>query len=548
MRAALERRGATTIARLVVSTRANVVSRSWTVAGDAGQRLAHACCLLLLLTLAWGPHWPFSRAGLVAPPAGLLNAAFDLADLLLVGILAGWGIALVTGRDHVQMRPLWIGGLLLLFSVASALAMVHAQDHAAAQRFAVRSAGLTALYLYLRRGIEAGRLTPAMVAVWLVPGMSLNGLLAIAQAMHNDPLGLRWLGEPQMLRTTLGTAVIQVHDQPLLRAYGVMPHPNVLGGLLAAAVPLVAGRIMGAASKPPVRWRTRGGVARDILLLLCLALMAAGLVLSFSRSAWLGLLCGVIYLLMCRAGAVRRPARRTMLIGAGIGLVVTALLAIDWDAVSVRLWPPGNRLEWFSVQQRLSLLRTSFEVIARHPLMGVGGNNYALAAAPFLARGANAQLPVHSTYLLAQAELGPLGSVAWLVLMGLPALELARRMGRRRAGFPSPSVSATSAGPLARKQGTGMEGSDTVSGAGAATTLRRGTWMLDPGACAPSMAATGEPRGVSSAERWHALAGCSLVVTAVVGLLDFYVWVNEPVAVLWIVALAVFAATAPDRP
>jgi hypothetical protein len=46
--------------------------------------------------------------------------------------------------------------------------------------------------------------------------------------------------------------------------------------------------------------------------------------------------------------------------------------------------------------------------------------------------------------------------------------------------------------------------------------------------------------------QWQGLAGCSLIVVAVVGLFDWYIWGNgpgnEPVAVLWVVALALFSA------
>ncbi|HWE63231.1 MAG TPA: hypothetical protein VHB98_16065, partial [Chloroflexota bacterium] len=50
--------------------RPGMICRLRASTGAAGLRLAHACFLLLLLTLPWGPHWPFSHFGIVAPPAG----------------------------------------------------------------------------------------------------------------------------------------------------------------------------------------------------------------------------------------------------------------------------------------------------------------------------------------------------------------------------------------------------------------------------------------------------------------------------------------------
>ncbi len=116
-------------------------------------------------------------------------------------------------------------------------------------------------------------------------------------------------------------------------------------------------------------------------------------------------------------------------------------------------------------------------MIAWRPLTGVGGNNDAIAEAHFLHLPTNGRAdlyPVHDTYLLAQAELGPLGSGSWIVLMLIPFAGLYRRQGR--------------------KMGLGT-----------------------------------------------ALAGCSLVVVAVAGLFDYFIWTNGPVAVLWVIALARFS-------
>jgi hypothetical protein len=440
----------------------------------------------------------------------VLDTAFDLADCLFLGIVAGWGLAVVCGQDRIGLSPRWISASLGLFALAGSLASFGAMDQTAAVHFAIRSAGLAVLYLYLHRSIDAGRFAPATLAIWLVPGLALNGLLAIAQTVHQNPVGLAWLGEPNMLRTTPGTAVVLVHGTRLLRAFGILPHANVLGGLLAAALPFAVGLLLhpSAAGSAAMVRRIRGsGAMRDLLLLLSAALLLAGIILSFSRSAWLGLLCGGIYLIVRRSigkrNAILGPStRRGLLVAAGIGLLVVGLLVAERGAVSVRLQPGSNPLERFSIQQRLSLLEQSFKVISWRPLTGVGGNNFALAAQQFMPpdqRGPAYDYPVHNTYLLAQAELGPLGAVTWLALMLVPVLDVPLHRPRprpaRAARLPGPPRTAPPA--------------DDMS-----------AWM-----------------------QWQLLAGCSLTVVAVAGLFDFYIWVNEPVAVLWVVALALFTAS-----
>jgi len=494
----------------------DVFARTRVRAGSLGLALAQTCCFLLILTLVWGPHWPFYGFGITTPHFGILDTDFDPADFFFVGIVAGWGLALVSGQDRIDLSPRWISGPLLLFALACGLAGIGALNQATAIQFAIRSAGLAALYFYLRRSLGAGRIAPATLALWLAPGLAFNGLLAIAQTVHQNWLGLAWLGEPYRLRDFPPTPVILIHGRRFLRAFGLLPHANVLGGLLAAALPLVAGSLMPADARGSAA-TARGRTVRDALLLLGVALMAAGIILSFSRSAWLGLLSGGLYLLVRRFIGKRKAVhwtvtKRGVLIVAGIALVIGGLLLVEWDAVSVRLQPASNRLERASIQQRLSLLDLSFTIISWRPLTGVGGDNFALAAGRFLPanqRDQSSFYPVPNTYLLAQAELGPLGAIAWLELMLVPLVGLALLGTRRR---PVLSWERRPARVLSRQRG-----------------------RQDAGA----------PRNeVSAWMPWQGPAGCSLIVVAVVGLFDWYIWGSEPVAVLWVIALALFGAPA----
>jgi hypothetical protein len=496
------------------------VARTWARAGCLGLRLAQACCFVLVLTLVWGPRWPFSSYGLAALPYGILDTNFDPADFFVMGIIAGWGLALLSGQDRIDLSPRWIVGPLLLFALAGGLAVVGALNHAAAIQFAVRSAGLAMLYLYLHRSLAARRLAPATLAVWLAPGLAFNGLLAIAQTIHQNWLGLAWLGESYRLRDYPPTPVILIHGQRFLRAFGLLPHANVLGGLLAAALPVVVGAIVrpdGSGGAAMARRLPRGRALGEALLLLSVALMAAGIILSFSRSAWLGLLCGGLYLVVRqrlgrRKAILRTVTKRGVLVVASIVVVMAGLLLVEWDAVSTRLQPTSNRLERTSIQQRLSFLDLTFKIISWRPLTGVGGDNYALAADRFLTPDQHDQAfdyPVPNTYLLAQAELGPMGAAAWLVLMLVPALGPVILVSRRRTAR-AVCMSSTSAGH------------DVV-------TDRPGGYA---------------GREISAHMPWQGLAGCSLTVVAVVGLFDWYIWGSEPVAVLWVMALAIFTAPA----
>jgi O-antigen ligase len=462
--------------------------------GATGLTLAHGSCLGLFLTLPWGPHWPFGHFGLSSPPPGLIDSNFGLADLFLIGLAIGWSLALIVGGDSPRIRPLWISIPLLLFAFSACLAVFPAFDRSAALHFAVRIPSLALLYFFLSGAFAAGRLTTHTVAAWLAPGIALNGCVAVLQTIHQNPIGLTWLAEPRMLRTTPGTAVILVHGVRVLRAFGVLPHANVLGGLLSGALPLVAAPLFragietGRAGRAHVWLHNRDSDRRvdsspitrlpvAIVLVSCVVLTAAGVVLSFSRSSWVGLAAGIFYVTWWGVRGRRSLTHRALMIGAGILLVTAGLLLLERDAVLVRLRPESNRLEQLSLQERLALQTLTLNVIAWRPLTGVGGNNDALAEARFLqlpAKDRTHLYPVHNTYLLAQAELGPIGSGSWLALMLIPFIGIYRRQWRKM---------------------------------GLAT----------------------------------ALAGSSLVVVAVAGLFDYFIWTSGPVALLWITALARFS-------
>jgi O-antigen ligase len=464
-------------------------------AGTTGLFTATASLYLLLLTLAWGPHWPLYALGIPAPPNGILNIGFDLGDGLFLGIVLGWGLAILCGRDRIPARPLWATGPFGAFVLACWVATPAAIDRVAATHFAMRSSGLAVLGLFVLRGLQTRRLQPAVLAALIVPGLAINGLLAIAQAIHQNPIGLTWLAEPRMLRQSAGTAVVQVQGRPILRAYGVLPHPNVLGGLLAAGLPLAGCLFARAAAYRgalPAVLRGRVFAAIDVAMLAGIGLIVAGIVLSFSRSAWLALLIGAAYLVAWRRSRQWSPVRRLLtrraaLAAAGAGVVLITLLAADRAAMAVRLQPEANVLERASVGERISLAEASLKLILWRPLTGVGGGSYAAATQRLLGPPAgdqSANLPVHNTYLLAAAELGPLGAASWLALMLAPCLSLGVAAKRRKGRLPGPRFDSS----------------------------------------------------------WPAVAGAGLVVVAIAGCFDFYIWVNEPVAALWTVSLAMVAA------
>jgi hypothetical protein len=264
----------------------------------------------------------------------------------------------------------------------------------------------------------AGRVPRAAIAWGLAVGGFFQAALGFgqfaAQAVYPD----KWLGVAAQLPFIAGTSVVETADGRYLRAYGTLPHPNVFGmvcglGLLAAAA-LAAGengwrRYLAAATMP---------------------MLTVGLALSFSRSAWVGALCGAAAVGWL-AWRQRLPVKRAWLGFAALVALTSGAVVVGTlpDIFSARLGATG-RLEARSVEQRFSALGDARDLAAAHPWLGVGAGQMPVATAAMKpGRLGWDYQPVHLLPAIVLVELGVVGFAAWAAL-AMTALHSAWRRSR----------------------------------------------------------------------------------------------------------------------
>jgi O-antigen ligase len=209
-----------------------------------------------------------------------------------------------------------------------------------------------------------------------------------------------------------------------LRSYGTFPHPNILGGFLALSLALIA-------INDDPRLRRLRAVAMSTGLV--------ALLLTFSRAAWLAILLGVAAWLVATRGArVALPRIRGR-------LAVALALALFTLVVLVRVGSLGSLVERNSIDTRRFYDSVAWTVVARG--IPVGAGNLVLAQQHLLGVASAGSEPAHDVFLIALAELGPLGPAAWVSILGslLFAAWLRRADARARAG---PLVAAAVLGPL----------------------------------------------------------------------------------------------------
>jgi hypothetical protein len=317
--------------------------------------------------------------------------------------------------------------------------------------------GRTSLYISLHLWLCFGvflalRSTPRAL-VWFAAGAcaallvqaTVGALEFITQSTAlAAPLGLDWPGK--LLPAMRGASVVQLADGARwLRAYGTLPHPNLLAGFALALLAAPLALYLRRSGSPPIfaksphsgiasAWRKWGDGrgARHALLSttfqvvfpLLFALTLALIVLTFSRSAWLALLALGAGLL-----AYRKHYHRANLLRLGLGAALPlALLAVPLSALfSVRLGEGHVQTEQVSNYTRWWLVQRTLELIGQHTFTGAGVGSFSLDLSRHVAPFYQIE-PVHNLPLLVFSELGAGG----LLILGGLAVSVALTARRMR--------------------------------------------------------------------------------------------------------------------
>lgn len=268
---------------------------------------------------------------------------------------------------------------------------------------------LLMLLLILSLRDWSSALKPALFGLCMALGIAIiTGFagFALQSTAFLKELDLQWPGslEPSIQ----GASVVQLADGlRILRAYGTLPHPNILGGLTLFSLFGPAGLfLLGRKANYPA------------LMLFSLGVIL--LIVTFSRSAWLGLL-GALLLLFWKHKAFDR-GRLTLLI---VTCLLTAGLALYSlrDLVWTRVSNPPIATEQMSTFGREWLTRQAYDVLRAHPWTGIGVGSFVLHLAESTAEGALIE-PVHSVPLLLGTELGMPGLLLILGVFMVIALHI----------------------------------------------------------------------------------------------------------------------------
>ncbi len=277
----------------------------------------------------------------------------------------------------------------------------------------------------------------SLAALWL--GGVGQGLLAVGQFFTQYISPNKWLGLALHNPSDLGAFVIQFGDERWLRAYGAFGSPNSLGIYLAAILMVGLYWYLTLENK---KYRLFVSLGQLIIL--------AGLLVSFSRGAWLAAGFGLLVSLFVSA-TTKSPLRGGLMGGVGTmnsiaptngqhpplcpplrgdsilfhntirqlifySLLCASFLFLFYPLITARL-NINNRLEYRSINERRAQWSEAIPLLKNNWLWGVGPGAYTAALArQYPDRPAWQYQPIHNIYVLVLLEWGSIGFVGILLL------------------------------------------------------------------------------------------------------------------------------------
>ncbi len=369
--------------------------------------------LLYLFLLPWQARYLFSEYSLETPFYGGLS--LYATDLLFALLLIVWIASHASDIVNWAKAHRIVLCCFSLFLVFLFLSLLWSPEPFLGLIFALRVMQTLLLALMVMTVSVPIR---AMLLVLLLAGV-MQSLLALWQFFLQEIPASTWLGMSAQDPRELGVSVIESADERWLRAYGSLPHPNILGGFLSLCALIAAGwyfsvyrRLRGAGNAFFKQLRIE-----SIGSLLAFLLTVSGLLLTFSRSAWLGFAVGFAALvLFARKGETWSTVFVPVLKLMAAGGIILCVFQLIFGPLWTQRIASESRLAVMSSQERMDLNETARLIIEKHPLRGSGAGQYVVESMiQHPGQALYAYQPVHNVWLLVWAELG----LAGLCLFGL---------------------------------------------------------------------------------------------------------------------------------
>lgn len=368
------------------------------------EKIASYLLYLLIFLLPWQTRWIWQE--------GLLNGGtweygtFSIyaIDILLVIILV---VSFLAPKQSISSTKRWWVLLFSFFSIGFVSIIWSSNNQLSLYSALKLLEGMAMIWLVLRIKFQWRALGIAFIASGVV-----QATLAIVQFFSQRIVANKWLGLAAHDPAILGEFVVETDGGRFLRAFGSFPHPNMLAGFLVICLIVLVGFLftMYRDEKPRV--------LSIVLTVSSFVVIYYGLILTFSRSAWL--IYALLILFMITLSISQRDHYRLRILGSMVFwiILVTGFSIILFpEIIQTRTFSSG-RLEAQSAATRTEYFIQSGEIISDNWYQGVGIGSYTQALYDRnTTRESWSYQPVHNIYALITAEIGIFGGFLFLVVI-----------------------------------------------------------------------------------------------------------------------------------
>lgn len=282
---------------------------------------------------------------------------------------------------------------------------------------------LVAFIYLVGNNVDASKIKAVLIATAV-----LQAVIGLAQFFIQYIPASTWLGIAEQTASTLGSSVIETANGRWLRAYGTFPHPNILGGFLTLSLLLVVDWYQNTYqefktwlknkkdtySNEDKQYLKRTGLKISVLLI-SFSIIFSGLLVSFSRSAWLAFAGGLVIYTVLQLSKKQNvlPSVKLSL----TGLLIASTFFLFYSELFTTRISNETRLENTSVEERVEGYKVYSGILRNNWLTGSGMGNYVFEMS-HQSPGQPAYIyqPIHNTWLLLFAEIGILGLVLLIYL------------------------------------------------------------------------------------------------------------------------------------
>ncbi len=242
-----------------------------------------------------------------------------------------------------------------------------------------------------------------------------NLVVATSQVITGHHLGLQFLGEPPVSLNTRFTARQPIGDYylVLLRGYGLMQHPNILGfiGVLGFWLGIVLKKYNTSCRFKSLSWWLR---------LICGAIV----ILSFSRIAWISLIFLVLVCFLDQKIGLQNLSW-ALLKTKSLEFIkqkwcILSNFIIIFGFVFFSRFAYSHSSDWVRISEYVRLWKTFWQLPWWQQVFGVGLGQY-----PFYHRSYNSDLalsvhqPIHNLWLMLIFELGIFWFLIFVVCLSI---------------------------------------------------------------------------------------------------------------------------------